>query len=130
MFSFLPRIVQSFLIRLVGGFFTGVTNKSVPSVIEFLDPSVLRRVFSLAEDELHQVRELDDDAIERHAEKLWIYYGARDGWTPLNYYQELKAKHPRVSAQICTRGFRHAFVLKNDKELGQAIGELVNSTIT
>ena len=57
----------------------------------------------------------------------WYDNKFREKW--LNYYHELKTKYSKVSAQICTRGFCYAFVLKNDKELGEMISELVNSTM-
>lgn len=84
----------------------------------------------MASDEMEHVRERDDAAIEKHEKKLWLYYGAKDSWTPKKYCEELKSRHPNVNAQICQRGFRHAFVLRDDsKELGQMIGEMINATI-
>lgn len=130
LFSLLPNVLKSFLIRVFGGFFVGVTAESVKPVMQLLNPAVMRRVYSLAKDEMRQVKELDHDAIERHAKKLYLYYGARDGWTPVRYYEEFRANHPNVEAELCNRGFRHAFVLTNDKELGLIIGEKINATIT
>ncbi|XP_043290067.1 lipid droplet-associated hydrolase isoform X2 [Venturia canescens] len=128
--SFVPNILTALLVRVFGGLFAGVTNKSVKPVMQLLDPSVLRRVFRMAKDEMGQVRERDDEAIEKHEKKLWLYYGATDSWTPKKYYEELKSRHPNVDAQICKRGFRHAFVLqKDDIELGHMVGEMINATI-
>ncbi|KAK0167933.1 hypothetical protein PV327_001784 [Microctonus hyperodae] len=127
-FSLLPIIIQMILIRIIGGIF-GVTNKSVKPTLQLLKAPVLKRVFDLAKDEMILVRELNYEIVSKYADKLWIYYGATDGWTPGIYYDELKAKYPNINAQICKRGFRHAFVLSNDDQVGKMVGDIINESI-
>ncbi|CAD6215884.1 GSCOCG00000700001-RA-CDS [Cotesia congregata] len=129
-FSFFPVVLQSILIRIFGGFFAGVTNKSIKPVRQLLEPPVLDRVFKLAQDEMVKVRERDDELISNYEDKLWVYYGATDGWTPQNYCTELKAKHPDINAQICKRGFRHAFVLTDEVEVGKMVGDIISETMS
>lgn len=123
-------VLQSILIRIFGGFFAGVTNKSIKPVRQLLEPPVLDRVFKLAQDEMVKVRERDDELISNYENKLWLYYGATDGWTPQNYCTELKAKHPDINAQICKRGFRHAFVLTDEVEVGKMVGDIISETMS
>ncbi|XP_057332896.1 lipid droplet-associated hydrolase [Microplitis mediator] len=130
LFSFLPMILRSILIRIFGGYFAGVTSKSLKPVEQLLDPPVLDRVFKLADDEMIKVQELDYDIIEKYSNKLWLYYGATDGWTPTHFYHQLKEKYQDINAEICQRGFRHAFVLTDEIEVGKMVGDNINQTIS
>lgn len=127
--SFLPQFIQAVLIQIFGGFF-GITHETIGPVLQLLNPSVLNRVFKLAIEELKTVREMDHEIIEKNSKKIFLYYGANDNWTPITYYQRFKIKHPTVQAELCKRGFRHAFVLSNAKEVGIMIGDMINKSIT
>ncbi|XP_034941822.1 lipid droplet-associated hydrolase [Chelonus insularis] len=127
-FSFFPSLLQVFLIQIFG-IFLGITRESVKPVQQLLHPSVLERVFRLANDEMKRVKEIDHEAVVKHNDKLWFYYGATDRWTPHNYYRELKEKYPNINAQLCQLGFRHAFVLTHSKEVGHMVGDLIQENI-
>lgn len=114
---------------LIFGLFFGVTSESVDAVLHLLNPLVLRRVFKLAIEELETVREINHNVIEKYPEKLFLYYGASDGWTPIIYFERFKSKFPSVDVELCSRGFKHAFVLKDAKEVGLMIGNMINKTI-
>lgn len=75
------------------------------------------------------VKELDNTLISQHKDKLWLYYGSKDSWTPIRYYEDLKARHPTIDAQLCRRGFQHSFVLKDSVEMGKIIGDLIDESI-
>ncbi|KAL0131786.1 hypothetical protein PUN28_002971 [Cardiocondyla obscurior] len=120
-----PTSVQTFMIRVFGLFY-GIPAKSVKAVQEMLNARVLRRVINLAKEEMISVREADHEIISQHANKLWLYYGATDGWVPVKYYKNIMSKHPDLNAQLCQRGFQHSFVLKDDVEMGNIIADLLN----
>ncbi|XP_015589159.1 lipid droplet-associated hydrolase [Cephus cinctus] len=128
MFTFFPLILRVFLIRAFGTFY-GIPSRSTKAVLQLVNPVVLRNVFMLANDEMRYVNELDHDVVSNHADKLWFYYGSKDQWTPIKYYEELREKHPNVQAILCKRGFYHSFVLSSDKEMGEMVGELINTTM-
>lgn len=122
-FTCLPHILRVSLIRvfcIVARFPTS----SIPALLELVDPHVLNKVFYLADDEMKNVKQLDDDVLKIHGNKLTLYYGASDGWTPLKYYEELKAKHENVNASVCP--LQHEFVLKQSEE----VSKLVHSWLT
>lgn len=83
----------------------------------------------LAKQEMILVKDLDDALISEHKKKLYLYYGSKDGWTPIRYYEDLKAKHPDLDAHLCKRGFQHSFVLKDSVEVGKMIGDLISESI-
>lgn len=124
--TILPVTVQILLIRIFGLFY-GIPAKYTKIVREMLNPVVLRRIINLAREEMRYVREADYETISQHADKLWFYYGAKDGWTPVKYYREMKARYPKLNAQLCQRGFQHSFVLKNDIAMGHIVGDLINN---
>lgn len=120
-----PVSVQSFMIRAFGLLY-GIPARSVKAVQDMLNPKVLDRVIKLAREEMKNVKEAEHDTISKYADKLWFYYGANDGWTPVKYYKNMILKHPDLNAQICQRGFQHSFVLKNDTDMGHIVGDLIN----
>ncbi|XP_011310740.1 UPF0554 protein C2orf43 homolog [Fopius arisanus] len=128
-FTFFPKILREFLVRVFGILFVGFGSQSVQPMLQLIEPEVLKRVFLMGKEEMHQVRELDHRIISKYSDKLWLYYGATDGWVPVRYYDRLKARHPEVEAHLCKRGFRHAFVLSNEKDVGKMVGDLINESI-
>lgn len=119
-FHFLPRFLQYSLVRIYC-YVVSLSPDNIPAIIQLIEPHVLNKVFFLAYDEMKKVNELDDATITANASKLRIYYGATDGWTPLKYYEELKLKHKDVKAEVCSRGYQHAFVLKYSKEVADLV---------
>ena len=127
--SLLPFFIQYFLISAFG-FFYGFSSKSTKAIIQLLQPPVLRKVFSLAKQEMVVVNELDEDLVSLHKKKLWFYYGSKDGWVPVSYYQNMRVKFPYVEMQLCKRGFYHSFVLQNSHDMGQLLGNLISENIS
>ncbi len=95
----------------------------VTTTLELLDPDVTRQCLYMGYTEQMTIRELDVDAVRRHASKMRFYYGTSDGWCPLSFYERLKASVPELDAVVCSRGFEHAFVLKSSKDKGNIIAE-------
>lgn len=124
-----PVTLQTFMIRTFGMFY-GIPARSVRAVREMLDPRALRKIINLAKEEMKYVKEADHETISKHADKLWLYYGASDGWAPVKYYNNMMSRHPDLNAQLCRRGFQHSFVLKDDVDLGHIIGDLINEDST
>ncbi|KAI4504481.1 hypothetical protein M0802_000031 [Mischocyttarus mexicanus] len=98
-FTFFPFYLKTFLIRLFGIFY-GIPARSIDAVVLLLQPSVLKKVFRLADEEMKQVKELDHNIISQHTGKLWLYYSEKDNWTPISYYRNMKAKHPNVEVNL------------------------------
>lgn len=123
-----PVFLQTLLIRIFGLFY-GIPAKYIKAVQDLLNPKVLNRVLNLAREEMKYVKEADHETISKHTDKLWFYYGANDGWTPVKYYKNMISKHPDLNAQLCQRGFQHCFVLKDDVDMGHIVGDLINEDL-
>ncbi|XP_047353165.1 lipid droplet-associated hydrolase [Vespa velutina] len=128
-FTLFPYYFKVFLLRVFGIFY-GIPAKSINAVILFLQPHILKKVFRLADEEIKKVKELDDNIIAQHANKLWLYYSVKDRWTRMSYYENMKAKHPNVETNLCEHNLPHSFVLCHDKIMGKIIGDLINENIS
>jgi len=114
------------LIIRIFGIFYGIPVKFNKIITEMLNPKVLHKIIKLAGEEMKYVKEADHETISKHADKLWLYYGANDKWTPVKYYRDMISKHPDLNAQLCQRNFQHTFVLKNSEGMGYILGDLIN----
>ncbi|XP_058821464.1 lipid droplet-associated hydrolase isoform X2 [Topomyia yanbarensis] len=123
-FALLPNIIKIWIIY-VYFLFTRTPKYYLGTALKYTHPAVIDKVWFMAMDEMKQVRELDVETIRLNKHRLKFYYGATDGWTPLKYYQELKQKIPEVDAELCTRKFEHAFVLRSADTMGFMVGEWI-----
>lgn len=128
-FSLFPSFLRYFLVSTFGLFY-GYPKKSTTAILQLLEPQVLRKVFALAKQEMIVVKELDDEMVRKNKKKLWFYYGTKDGWVPVSYYQNMRVKFPDVDIQLCKRNLYHSFVLKNSIEMGQILGNVINENIS
>ncbi|EEB13331.1 conserved hypothetical protein [Pediculus humanus corporis] len=106
-------------------FCTGIPPNNIPAMMKLVDPHVLSKVFFLADDEMKIIKELDDETLKIYGEKLTLYYGSSDGWTPLTYYRNLREKHKNVFAEVCSH--EHTFVLKESKEIASLVNDWLNA---
>lgn len=128
-FSLFPSFLRNFLVTIFGLFY-GYPRKSTPAILQLLEPQVLRKVFALAKQEMAVVTELDNEMVTQNKKKLWFYYGTKDGWVPVSYYQNMRVKFPDVDIQLCKRNLYHSFVLKHSIEMGQILGNVINENIS
>lgn len=128
-FTLFPHFLQVLLVRIFGLFY-GVQANCTGALLQMVHPVALKRIFLLAKQEMIVVKDLDDALISQHKGKLFLYYGSKDSWTPIRYYEDLRAKYPDVNAQLCRRGFQHSFVLKDSVEMGKLIGDLISESIS
>lgn len=129
MFTLFPNFLQILLIRVLF-IVSNIPDKCIDAILLMLQPRVLKRVFRLADEEMKKVKELDHNIIDQYAHKLWLYYSVKDSWTPISYYENMKAKHPNVETNLCKHNFPHDFILNHDKEMGEMIGNLINENIS
>jgi hypothetical protein len=129
-FTLFPYFLQEFFVKIFGLFYGYSTQSVIKAVLQTIHPISLERIFLLAKQEMTFVKELDNNIILQHKNKLFLYYGSKDGWTPIRYYEDFKINHPSVNAQLCNKGYQHSFVLKNSVEIGKMIGELISESIS
>ncbi|XP_033149696.1 lipid droplet-associated hydrolase-like isoform X2 [Drosophila busckii] len=91
-------------------------------------PSVAEKAAFLVDDEMARVRGLQCELIEQHLPLLKFYYGAKDDWVPVAYYEELIRLFPQADAQLDTKGIDHAFVLSSSKPMALIVSNMIQQT--
>ena len=79
----------------------------------------LYSILCMADDEIKNVKELPAHIISKHHDSLVLYYGIGDRWNLPSFYQELIDRFPLVDVTLCSRGLKHAFILKSSNEVAE-----------
>ncbi|CAH0563452.1 unnamed protein product [Brassicogethes aeneus] len=124
-FTMLPGFIQNILLTVY------CTIAKIPphnkkSIIELINPELLSRVFSLAMEEMDEVRERNNEAIRNNVGKIRFLYGATDGWAPEKYYNKIVGDVVGVKAEL-SRGFNHAFVLRQSIPVAETVCNYIQS---
>lgn len=125
-FMLLPTFLQTFLVYIYMKI-EGIPKMHFKTIVYFVNPNILEKVFAMAFDEMEVVKERDDDTIRANIKKIKIYYGANDGWVPVEYYERIKNDLPEVDAELCKRGFNHTFVFNTSREVANMVAGWINN---
>lgn len=124
LFNWLPICIQMFLIRIYASI------KKIPSehhetIRKFLDPYVLKNFCHMGLNEMTDVRERNNKILRDKCQKIKLYYGTTDSWVPLSYYRNIKSDIPQINAEVCSKGFAHAFVLRDARAIGNIVADWI-----
>lgn len=120
MFSKLPVVLQVFLLS-VYFFIMGIPRTFLGTGLKYSRLSITDKVLYLADEEMRIVRDADVATIRVNLNLLKFYYGASDGWAPIKYCEELKAKVPGLDATVDIYNISHAFVLRSSVQMGRIV---------
>lgn len=65
--------------------------------------------------------------IKECVDKLQIYFGASDGWAPLEYHYHLLDVIPKIDSRILDKKFQHCFMLQTAEELASDLSEHIEN---
>lgn len=119
-FTLLPKQVQIFLVRIYLFLHGRAEQSHTDSVIRFLTPHAMDKVFFMLFNEMELVKDKNNDLIRSHSNKIKFYYGTSDGWVPIHYYKRLKEEIPAVDAEL-SNNFEHHFILHNSIGVGEMV---------
>lgn len=123
-FLMLPTFVQTFLVYIYF-LVSSIPETFLGTGLKYATRDVMERVNFLALDEMKRVKALDVDVVKANVHLLKLYYGTTDGWVPVKYYEEIKARVPNIDAQLDTKKIDHAFVLRSSTEMGNIVAEMI-----
>ena len=94
-----------------------------------LSAASMRNVLLMAQEELATVTDLPTLPLERHAERLTLYYGQDDPWNLPGMAEGFGDRYPKATIVRCTRGISHSFMfggstMMADFVAGQLTGHL------
>ena len=95
--------------------------------MKLLNVCSLNNVLVMARDELETVLELDMMAMKAMASKLYLYHGQDDGWSPLEFRDNLLRDVPELEhhARVDSQDIPHAFVEFHGEQVGHIVGEWI-----
>jgi len=99
------------------------------STRSFINANHLNNCMVLANNELETVLDLDVDTISDMIGKLHIYYGENDGWSPLEYRDNLLTSvpdFPEADAVVDDHDIPHAFVMFHSEITANIIADWIN----
>lgn len=79
----------------------------------------------MAQDEMKKVCEIDHEVINQNMARLKFYYGTKDGWVPVDYYNELIQNFPNIDAELCQQSIDHGFVIKHGNTMARMLAEWI-----
>ncbi|XP_050999294.1 lipid droplet-associated hydrolase [Acomys russatus] len=121
-----PEIIKSFLTEQVMGKM-GFQDK-IP-MKNCIQPYCFANAAYLGSQEMIQVVERDNEIIKEHLHKLTFYYGQKDNWCPVRFYEDMKKDFPEGNIQLCKKGIPHAFVLRCSQEMATIVANWINNIL-
>ena len=115
--SYLPRALLSRVVSLMTGQ-SGAGAQVTTALVG--SPESVVAALAMAREELERVRDVDEAALERYGDRMWVYWAAEgvDGWVTEEAVREIDEVLERVGGeegrarrQRCSEGMPHAFVL-------------------
>lgn len=94
--------------------------------LEYTNPRVIDRIWFLALDEMEKILDLDEEHVKANVHRLKLYYAVKDDWVNTKFYHQIVERIPGINAELCSRGFEHAFVLKTGPESAKMVAEWIN----
>ncbi|XP_018589695.2 lipid droplet-associated hydrolase isoform X2 [Scleropages formosus] len=115
--SLLPLGLKTSIVKFALRGLSSLDPKITNAAVRLLSVDCVANAMYMGSQEMVQVLERDSCTIGQNLDKLVFYYGATDHWCPVQYYQDIKRDFPDGNIQLCSRGFRHAFVLDSGREV-------------
>lgn len=122
LFNFLPLGART---RIVKFYCRDMPEEFHSHALEHTKTEVVEKIFYMAKDEMHKINEYDEELIKNNLHRLKLYYGRSDGWVRKRFYYGIVEKFPDIDAELCSKNYEHAFVLKNGKECGVMVAEWI-----
>jgi hypothetical protein len=78
---------------------------------QLLHGHVVKNSLYMANTEMENINELEEELFEEHLNKFIFYFGDGDNWAPLEHYRDMVERFPNAKIILCDLKLPHAFVL-------------------
>ncbi|KAF6200196.1 hypothetical protein GE061_006498 [Apolygus lucorum] len=122
--NYIPVAIQLFVLKILSTIRFRSTTVDVDvlhGVIKLSNTAVVGQAVYLAKDEMVKVKERDDDVLERIGTKTFAYYSQKDGWSPLEHYENLRKRHRNIRAVVVNRSVEHAFMVHHSALMAEEV---------
>ncbi|CAG8595359.1 4222_t:CDS:2 [Ambispora gerdemannii] len=89
--------------------------------------SIVKNTLRMAETEMQEVQELDEQFYREHLPKYVFYFGQEDKWAPLDHYRNLMERFPEGNVFLCEDGMTHAFVMGHSEKMGSKVANWIKN---
>ncbi|TPX64733.1 hypothetical protein SpCBS45565_g05654 [Spizellomyces sp. 'palustris'] len=83
----------------------------------------------LASHEMREIKDLDEETVEKNIEKFVFYYGTKDEWCPVWHWEQMSAKFPKAEIHLCRDELPHAFVLGYSDIMGRKVAQWLRNVL-
>ncbi|KAL5284096.1 C2orf43.2 family protein [Megaselia abdita] len=124
----IPDPIKSILFK-VFCFLTSSSTDLLEGFLRVSKPDILDKNVHLIKTSIRFIRfmETDIELLEENKKLIKLYYGANDGWAPLEFYRELKMSIPDIDAEIDTYGIEHGILWRSSSIMAKIISEMVKN---
>jgi len=123
--TILPSKLRGKIIQFYTELIAQKQDHITSAVCELIDPSSIDNIFSLAENELEVIKDMDYEIVKRFKDRLVFYYGMFDLWGPLEFYREMKKHVPGINAHIADDDILHTFMFHSAKKVAVKTAEFL-----
>lgn len=124
MFHIMPYSFKALVIG-IGLWALSIPQDNLHDTIDFLRPSIVKKLMLIGRQEMEQVGELDIEHIKKNKRLLTIFYGSKDGWTPYKFYNELMKKVPDLDAQWSVSDIGHNFMINDHAFISYIVSDKI-----
>ncbi|XP_070506446.1 lipid droplet-associated hydrolase [Chironomus tepperi] len=122
LFNLLPHKLRYGMVKL---YCRDMPEEFLEHCFEHTKLSVVEKILFMASDEMDKITELDEELVKQNIHKLKLYYGKKDNWVKRKYYHKIVERFPEIDAELCSRDFDHAFVLKSGEDCGEMVANWI-----
>ncbi|KAL2917091.1 hypothetical protein HK105_203155 [Polyrhizophydium stewartii] len=115
----LRSLVPVEYLRAIVAAVTGHKGRALGVTSRLVHPHSAASSLYLGACEMAQIREMQHDVIERHADKFMFYYGSVDDWCPTSHYDEMRDTYPESKTHLCEHRVPHAFVIEHSELIAE-----------
>lgn len=122
LFNLLPHNWRYTMVKL---FCRDMPEEFLEHCFEHTKLAVVEKILFMASDEMDKITHLDEQTVQENIHKLKLYYGTKDNWVKRKYYHKIVERFPNINAELCSKDFEHAFVLKSGEECGVMVADWI-----
>lgn len=128
-FHFLSILPYSLRASVVGYYIRkwNLPESYLEDALKTLRIDALERMMEMGWDQISNVYDLDVDIIEKNTKRMTFYYGTRDHWVPVQYYEDLKNRISGIDAHLDEFNMAHAFNIRNGAEMAKIMSQWITN---
>lgn len=126
-FHFLSILPYSMRASVVGYYIRkwNLPESYLEDALKTLRISSLERMMEMGWDQISNVYDLDVEVIEKNKKRMTFYYGTRDHWVPVKYYEELRERIQGVDANLDELNMAHAFNIRQGPDMAMIMSNWI-----